>query len=72
MRLFAFFMEILPLAGFFIGFELGGIFVAAIVQNLLGAALMALAWFQQKRVALFLLFRYPCCNFHYIRYSHGC
>ena len=53
MRLFAFFMEILPLAGFFIGFELGSIFIAAIVSSLLGAALMALAWFQQKRVALF-------------------
>ena len=56
MRLMAFFMEILPLAGFFIGFELGGIFTGAVVSSVLGVALMALAWLNEGRVALFPLY----------------
>ena len=53
MRLTAFFIEILPLAGFFIGFEWGGIFAAAVVSSVLGVALMAVAWVKQDRLALF-------------------
>ena len=56
MRLFAFFMEILPLAGFFLGFQWGGIFMAAVISALLGVSLMAYAWRRQKRVALFPLY----------------
>ena len=56
MRLMAFFIEILPLAGFFIGFELGGIFTGAVVSSVLGVALMALAWLNEGRVALFPLY----------------
>jgi len=43
MRLFAFFIEILPLAGFFLGFQWGGIFMAAVISALLGVGLMAYA-----------------------------
>ena len=53
MRLIAFFIEILPLAGFFIGFELGGIFTAAVVSSILGVTLMALTWLKEGRLALF-------------------
>ena len=56
MRLMAFFIEILPLAGFFIGFELGGIFTGAVVSSVLGVALMVLAWLNEGRVALFPLY----------------
>ena len=53
MRLLAFFIEILPLAGFYLGFHWGGIFMAAMISSILGMGLMGFAWWQQKRVALF-------------------
>ena len=53
MRLTAFFIEILPLAGFFIGFEMGGIFTAAVVSSAFGVFLMAYAWMVEGRLALF-------------------
>ena len=56
MRLGTFFAEILPLAGFFIGFHLYGLFVAAAVSVGLGALVMTVNWWREKRLARFALF----------------
>lgn len=53
MRLFAFFMEILPLAAFFIGFELFGLMAAAGLSVVIGAVLIAVARVREGRLALF-------------------
>ena len=53
MKLTAFFIEILPIASFFIGYELAGLMVAAASSVLIGGVLIALAWWREGRVALF-------------------
>lgn len=56
MKLLSFFMEILPLVGFFIGFELYGLFSAALISMALGALVMGVNWFKTRRLAIFALF----------------
>ena len=56
MKLLSFFLEILPLVGFFIGFELYGLFSAAMISMALGALVMGVNWFKTRRLAIFALF----------------
>jgi len=56
MRLGAFFFEILPLAGFFIGFHYYGLLAAAVISVGLAGVVMAVVWLQQKSLAPFPLF----------------
>jgi len=56
MRLGAFFFEILPLAGFFVGFHYFGLVIAAIASVVLAALVLAAVWVQHKYVAPFPLF----------------
>jgi intracellular septation protein len=56
MRLGAFFFEIMPLAGFFIGFHYYGLFVAALLSVGLAAIVLGLAWISDRYVAPFPLF----------------
>ena len=56
MKLGAFFFEILPLAGFFVGFHYFGLLLAAAISVGLGAAVLGVAWAREKRVAVFPLF----------------
>jgi len=56
MRLFAFFMEILPLVLFFIGYEWGGLFVAASLSSGAGMLMLLHARITQGRVAFFPIF----------------
>ena len=56
MRLGAFFFEIMPLAGFFIGFHYCGLFVAALLSVGLAAIVLGLAWMRDRYVAPFPLF----------------
>ena len=56
MNLTAFFIEILPIVSFFIGFELAGLYVAAASSVVIGGALMGYAWMRDGRVAVFPLF----------------
>ena len=56
MRLGAFFFEILPLAGFFVGFHYYGLLIAALISVLLGLVVLLVAWVQSRRFAKFPLF----------------
>ena len=56
MKLFSFFLEIMPLAGFFVGFELYGLFAAAMISLMLGVMVMGLNWIKTGRLARFALF----------------
>ena len=56
MKLVSFFLEILPLAGFFLGYEFLGLFAAAVISVGLGALVMAANWLQTRRLARFALF----------------
>ena len=56
MRLFAFFMEILPLVLFFIGYEWGGLFVAASLSSGAGMLMLLHARITRGRVAFFPIF----------------
>ena len=56
MKLLSFFLEILPLVGFFVGFELYGLFSAAMISMALGALVMGVNWFKTRRLAIFALF----------------
>ena len=56
MKLVSFFMEILPLAGFFLGFELYGLFSAAIISVVLGLLVLGVNWIMTQRLARFALF----------------
>ena len=56
MRLGAFFFEIMPLAGFFIGFHYHGLFIAAVISVGLAGMVLGLAWWRARYVALFPLF----------------
>ena len=56
MKLVSFFLEILPLAGFFLGYEIFGLFAAAVISVGLGALVMGANWLQTRRLARFALF----------------
>ena len=56
MKLGAFFFEILPLAGFFVGFHYFGLLLAAVISVVLGALVLLVAWAREKRIAMFPLF----------------
>lgn len=56
MKLVSFFAEILPLVGFFVGFELYGLFSAAMISVALGALVMGVNWTKTRRLAKFALF----------------
>ena len=56
MNLCLFFFEILPLAGFFIGFHYAGLYIAAIISTFLAGLVMAVSWRREKRLAMFPLF----------------
>lgn len=56
MKLGAFFFEILPLVGFFVGFHYYGLLSAAAISVVLAALVLAVAWWQEGRVATFPLF----------------
>lgn len=55
-KLLSFFLEILPLAGFFVGFEFYGLFVAAMISVGLGALVIGFNWIKAGRIAKFALF----------------
>lgn len=56
MRLGAFFFEIMPLAGFFVGFHYFGLFTAAVISVGLAGLVIGLAWWRAHYVAPFPLF----------------
>ena len=56
MKLLSFFLEIMPLAGFFVGFELYGLFAAATISVVLGVMVMGVNWIKTGRIARFALF----------------
>jgi intracellular septation protein len=56
MKLGLFFFEILPLAGFFVGFHYAGLYAAAIASALLGGIVMGVGWYRYRRIARFPLF----------------
>ena len=56
MKIFAFFIEILPLAGFFIGFHYYGIYIAAVISVILGLVVLLFSWSKEKRLAPFPLY----------------
>lgn len=55
-KLLSFFLEILPLAGFFVGFELYGLFGAAMISVALGILVLSINWIKTRRLARFALF----------------
>jgi len=57
MRIFSFFLEVLPLAGFFVYFHFYGIYVAAVVSVILGLFVLGVSWCKDKRLAPF-----PLCS----------
>lgn len=56
MKLGAFFVEILPLLAFFVGYQYFGLISAAALSVGIGAVVMALAWLRERRLATFPLF----------------
>ena len=56
MRLGAFFFEIMPLTGFFIGYHYYGLFIAAVISVVLAGMVLGLAWLRARYVAPFPLF----------------
>ena len=56
MKLLSFFLEIMPLAGFFVVFELYGLFAAAMISVVLGVMVMGVNWIKTGRLARFALF----------------
>jgi len=56
MRLGAFFFEILPLAGFFVGYQFFGLLVAAALSVFLGLLVLIFARLYERRFAKFPLF----------------
>ena len=60
MRLGAFFFEIMPLAGFFIGFHYYGLFIAAVISVGLAGMVLGLAWWRARYVARFRCFHWCC------------
>ncbi|MEK9924022.1 MAG: intracellular septation protein A, partial [Alphaproteobacteria bacterium] len=56
MRLGAFFFEILPLAGFFIGYHYLGLLIAAAISVCLSLLVLLVARFRERRFAVFPMF----------------
>ena len=56
MKLLSFFLEIMPLVGFFVVFELYGLFAAAVISVMLGVMVMGVNWIKTGRLARFALF----------------
>ena len=56
MKLGAFFVEILPLLAFFVGYQYFGLIAAAFLSVGIGGLVLGLAWLRDKRVATFPLF----------------
>jgi intracellular septation protein len=56
MKLGAFFVEILPLLAFFVGYQYFGLIAAAVLSVGIGGLVMAVAWLREGRVAAFPLF----------------
>ena len=56
MKLGAFFVEILPLLAFFVGYQYFGLLMAAALSVVLGAAVLVLARWRDGRIAAFPLF----------------
>ena len=56
MKLGAFFVEILPLLAFFVGYQYFGLISAAALSVGIGVVVMALAWLRERRLAAFPLF----------------
>ena len=56
MKLGAFFFEILPLAGFFVGFHYYGLLSAAAISVVLALLVLVVAWLSEQRVATFSVF----------------
>lgn len=56
MKLGAFFVEILPLLAFFVGYQYFDLIAAAALSVGIGVAVMALAWLREKRFAAFPMF----------------
>jgi intracellular septation protein len=55
-KFLSFFLEIMPLAGFFVAFELYGLFAAAMISLVLGVMVMGVNWIKTGRLARFALF----------------
>jgi len=55
-KLGAFFVEILPLLAFFVGYQYLGLIAAAALSVGIGAAVLAMAWLREHRLAAFPLF----------------
>ena len=56
MKLGAFFVEILPLLSFFVGYQYFGLITAAILSVGIGGLVLGLAWLRERRLATFPLF----------------
>ena len=56
MKLVSFFFELLPIAGFFLGFELYGLFFAAVISVVLGVLVLMVNWIKTRQIARFALF----------------
>ena len=56
MKLGAFFIEILPLLAFFVGYQYFGLLMAAALSAALGAGVLLLARWRDGRIAAFPLF----------------
>ena len=56
MKLGAFFIEILPLLAFFVGYQYLGLIAAAVLSVGIGGLVMGFAWLRDRRVAAFPLF----------------
>ena len=56
MKLGAFFIEILPLLAFFVGYQYLGLIAAAVLSVGIGGLVMGFAWLRDRRVAAFTLF----------------
>jgi intracellular septation protein len=55
-KLGAFFVEILPLLAFFVGYQYLGLIAAAVLSVGIGGLVMGFAWLRDRRVAAFPLF----------------
>lgn len=56
MKLGAFFVEILPLLAFFVGYQYFGLIAAAMLSVAIGGLVMGIAWLRERRLANFPLF----------------
>ncbi|MGB2122284.1 MAG: inner membrane-spanning protein YciB [Candidatus Puniceispirillaceae bacterium] len=56
MKLGAFFVEILPLLAFFVGYQYLGLIAAAVLSVGIGGLVLGVVWLRERRVAAFPLF----------------